>query len=76
MEIVHACCCGLDVHAKTVGACLLTQARKERRTFSTMPDDVLRLSDWLVHEGCPHVGIERTGGTGSRSSPSSKAAWK
>ena len=46
MEIVYACGCGLDVPAKTVVACLLKQDQKERRTFSTMTDDVLRLSDW------------------------------
>lgn len=42
-------------------ACLLKQDQKERRTFSTMTDDVLRLADWLVHEGCTHVAIESTG---------------
>ena len=26
-----------------------------------MTDDVLRLSDWLVTEGCTHVAIESTG---------------
>ena len=61
MEIMYACCCGLDVHAKTVVACLMKQDQKERRTFSTMTDDVLRFSDWLVTEGCTHVAIESTG---------------
>jgi len=61
MEIVYECCCGLDVHAKTVVACLLKQDQKECRTFSTMTDDLLRLSDWLTHEGCTHVAIESTG---------------
>jgi transposase len=61
MEIVYECCCGLDVHAQTVVACLLQQDRKERRTFSTMTDDLLRLAAWLVNAGCPHVAIESTG---------------
>jgi len=61
MAIVYECCCGLDVHAKTVVACLLKQDQKERRTFSTMTDDLLRLSDWFMHEGCTHVAIESTG---------------
>ena len=61
MEIVYECCCGLDVHAKTVVACLLKQDQKERRTFSTMTDDLLRLAAWLVHEGCTHVALESTG---------------
>ena len=61
MEIIHACCCGLDVHAKTVVACLINQGRKQTRTFSTMTDELLRLSDWLVAEGCTHAAIESTG---------------
>lgn len=61
MESWYECCCGLDVHAKTVVACLLKQDQKERRTFSTMTDDLLRLSDWWVHEGGTHVAIESTG---------------
>jgi transposase len=61
MEIVYACCCGLDVHAKTVVACLIKAGKKEVRTFSTMTDDLLRLLDWLVSQGCTHAAIESTG---------------
>jgi len=61
MEIIHACCCGLDVHARTVVACLIKSGRKQTRTFSTMTDELLRLSDWLVAEGCTHAAIESTG---------------
>jgi transposase len=61
MEIVYECCCGLDVHAQTVVACLRQPDQKERRTFSTMTEDVLRLADWLLHEGCTPVAIESTG---------------
>jgi hypothetical protein len=42
MASVSACCCGLDVPAKTVVACLLTPAQKARRTCSTLTDAVLR----------------------------------
>ncbi len=61
MQIIHECCSGLDVHAKTVVACLIRRGKKQTRTFSTMTDDLLRLSDWLVEEGCTHVAIESTG---------------
>ena len=61
MEIIYSCCCGLDVHVKTVVACLIKQGKKEVRTFSTMTDDLLRLSDWLVSEGCTITAIESTG---------------
>jgi transposase len=61
MEIIYSYCCGLDVHAKTIVACLIKQGKKEVRTFSTMTDDLLRLLDWLVNEGCSHAAIESTG---------------
>jgi transposase len=61
MEIIHECCCGADVHAKTVVTTLIKQGHKQTRTFSTMTDDLLKLSDWLVAEGCTHVAIESTG---------------
>ncbi len=61
MEILYDCCGGLDVHARTVVACLIKRGKKETRTFSTMTDDLLRLSDWLTGEGCTHVAIESTG---------------
>ncbi len=66
MEVVHARCCGLDVHKKTVVACLVTPAtqgepHKETRTFGTMSADLLALSDWLRAAGCTHVAMESTG---------------
>ena len=61
MEVLYACCCGIDVHAKMLVACVLKQGRKEVRTFSTMTEDLLHLLDWLNQEGCTHVAIESTG---------------
>ena len=61
MEVVYACCCGLDVHAKTVVACLVRNGRKESRTFATRTDELLQLGDWLSNVGCTHVAIESTG---------------
>jgi transposase len=61
MQVVYACCCGLDVHAKTVVACLLKQGRKEIRTFSTMTADLRQLREWLTGAGCTHVAMESTG---------------
>jgi hypothetical protein len=29
MQIVHPCCCGLDVHTKTVVACLINHGKKQ-----------------------------------------------
>ena len=61
MQILYRCCCGLDVHAKTVVACLIKDGKKQVRTFSTMTDELLTLSDWLVESGCTHVAVESTG---------------
>jgi transposase len=56
----------LDVHKKTVVACLLTPHpqggwQHEIRSFGTMTRDLLALSDWLLRAGCTHVAMESTG---------------
>jgi transposase len=62
MKVVHEICCGIDVHAKMLVACLImANGEKQVRTFSTMTDDLLRLRDWLVAAQCTHVAIESTG---------------
>lgn len=66
MEVVHERCCGLDVHAKTVVACLIVPGPrgmpcKEIRTFGTMTEDLARLRDWLLEAKCPVVAVESTG---------------
>ena len=66
MQVVYARCCGLDVHKKTVVACVLLtdlegEVRKHVRTFGTMTADLLALSDWLGGLGVTHVAMESTG---------------
>jgi transposase len=61
MEILYARCCGLDVPAKTVVACLCFEGEKQIRIFSTMTVNLLPLADWLLAAGCTHVAIESTG---------------
>lgn len=61
MEVLFERCCGIDVHARMLVACLIKDGQKETRTFETLTDDLLRLLDWLVLEGCTHVAIESTG---------------
>ena len=65
VDVVHARCCGLDIHKKLIVACLITTgqgtaAQKEIRTFGTMTDDLLALGDWLAGAGCTHVAMEST----------------
>lgn len=66
MEILYHACCGLDVHKKTVAACLRQPGPKgkraeEVRTFGTTTRELLRLADWLTAAGCTHVAMESTG---------------
>lgn len=61
MRVVHSQCAGLDVHKKTVVACLLTPQDKEIRTFSTMTADLMDMVDWLQQKGCRAVAMESTG---------------
>ena len=59
MEVLYPCCCGIDVHAKMLVACLIKQGKREVRTFSTMTEDLLRLLDWLTQAGCTPVAMVR-----------------
>jgi transposase len=65
MQVIYELCCGLDVHKRTITACVLKWLggawQKEIRQFGTMTKDLLALSDWLVGEGCTHVAMESTG---------------
>ena len=66
MDVLYPQCCGLDVHKKTVTACLITRTEgsepmKAMRTFRTMTADLLALADWLQQVGCTHVAMESTG---------------
>lgn len=66
MHVVYTHCAGLDVHKKTVVACVITPNdsggwHKQIRTFSTMTKDLLNLCDWLTTHGCTHVAMESTG---------------
>ena len=66
MQVVYNRCAGLDVHHQTVVACVITPKsssgwHKEIRTFTTMTQDLLKLSDWLTSHNCTHVAMESTG---------------
>lgn len=61
MEVLYERCCGLDVHKKTVVACVMGPEGREIRSFSTMTQDLLRLADWLESLNVSHVAMESTG---------------
>ena len=61
MEVVHARCCGVDVHKRTVVACVLTPAGQQTRSFGTTTRELRALAAWLEAEGVTHVAMESTG---------------
>ena len=66
MQVVHHRCAGLDVHKRTVVACVLTTqpegaARREVKTFGTMTAELVALSDWLRARQVERVVLESTG---------------
>jgi transposase len=66
MEVVYERCAGLDVHKKTVVACVLTpgaegRPRRAIRRFETMLDELEALARWLAEQAVTHVALESTG---------------
>jgi transposase len=66
MYVVYAHCCGLDVHKRSITACLLVsgaggKGQHEIRRFGTMTRDLLELADWLQSQHVTHVAMESTG---------------
>lgn len=66
MEITYTHAAGLDVHKKTVVACVFTpgptgKPQKETRTFGTMTQDLLALAAWLTSKDVTHVAMESSG---------------
>jgi len=66
MEAMVERCAGLDVHQKTVVACVLygsldKRPKKETRTFPTNTSGLLSLSDWLTSMQVTDAVMESTG---------------
>jgi len=61
MEVIHQRCCGLDVHKKTVVACVKTPEGKQIRTFGTMTVELEDLATWLGELEIRLVAMESTG---------------
>ena len=66
MEPIVESCAGLDVHQKSVVACVLwgpldSKPRAELRKFGTTTGELLELADWLAERGVQVVGMESTG---------------
>jgi transposase len=65
MDVLHPTCAGLDVHQKTIVACIRLLAgpavHHHLETFGTTTRDLLALADWLTRHGVTHVAMESTG---------------
>ena len=66
MRVVYEQCCGLDIHKKSVVACVLItpetgEVQRHVRTFSTMTAGLLALADWLTSRQITVVAMESTG---------------
>ena len=66
IKIVHPICCGMDVHKKSISACIIYpdengEEKHEIKVFQTFTDSLMRLKDWLIECECPVVAMESTG---------------
>lgn len=66
MDILIACCAGLDVHKDSVEVCVRelqagSKVRQQTRHWRTTTRDLVELAEWLKGEGVTHVAMESTG---------------
>jgi transposase len=65
MDVLYERCCGLDIHKKSISACVIVSGpgkpQKASRTFGTMTAELEELGDWLASQGVTHVAMESTG---------------
>jgi transposase len=65
MEVLYPRCAGLDVHARSVTACIRIASGPDvsyqLRTVPTTTRGLLELADWLAAAQCTHVAMEATG---------------
>lgn len=65
MDVLMACCCGLDIHRDIVEACILKGALEDqeviREQFLTTRAELSRLTRWLYECECYHIAMESTG---------------
>jgi len=61
MEVLIERACGLDVHKKSITACVVTSQGKEIKTFKSHTRYLIEMIDWIKQHGCTHVAMESTG---------------
>ena len=65
MEVVNSRCCGLDVHKKSISACVIIRehgmVEKLERRFGTFTQELEDMAEWLTEHHVSHVVMEATG---------------
>ena len=65
MEVVYSRCCGLDVHKKSISACVVIRehgkVQKVERRFGTFTRELEEMAEWLTELEVTHVVMEATG---------------
>jgi transposase len=66
LDMIYGCCAGLDVHKKTVVACVRRlepdgTVHAQVLTFRTTTANLIALADWLDAQRVTHVAMESTG---------------
>ncbi len=64
MDMVIERACGLDVHQKTIAACVQIESSEKTRevkTFGTTTLGLESLKSWLIERNATHVAMESTG---------------
>lgn len=65
MEVVHARCCGIDVHQSSLAVCVTIKEEgksdKHKLRCGTTTGELLQLADWLHGYQVTHVAMEATG---------------
>jgi transposase len=66
MQLLYRRCAGLDVHQKSISACIRIRVHSHKvetvsAVFGTFTQDLERLRDWLKQHKVQHVAMESTG---------------
>jgi hypothetical protein len=66
VDVVYRRCRGIDVHKRTVAACVSlweedNAIRKDKRIFGTTTGELRCLAEWLSSHGITHIAMEATG---------------
>ncbi len=66
MDLIYSNVAGLDVHKKSVSACVRWigpkgAVQEEVRQFGTMTRDILQMAEWFASRQVTHVAMESTG---------------